>query len=50
MAFIVALFLAFSGNHNRVFSHETPLQILKRRFASGEISKEQFEEMKKMLS
>ena len=29
--------------------HETPLEILKKRYARGEISKEQFEDMKKDL-
>lgn len=29
--------------------HETPLDILKRRYAQGEISRQQFEEMKKDL-
>lgn len=32
------------------FSRETPLEVAKRRYAKGEISKEEFEEMKKDLS
>ncbi len=31
-------------------SAETPLEILKRRYASGEITKEEFLEMKEVLS
>lgn len=35
------------GGHGT--SHETPLDVLKRRYAKGEITKEQFDEMKKDL-
>jgi uncharacterized membrane protein len=33
----------------RPLSHETPLDILKRRYAQGEITKQQFDEMKRDL-
>jgi putative membrane protein len=36
----------FTGQHKR---KDTPLDILKRRFANGEINKDEFEEKKKIL-
>ena len=36
-----------AGNNSRVSAHESPLDILKTRYAKGELSKEQFESMKK---
>lgn len=40
-----------SGNQNAVTQNtgETPMDILKRRYANGEIDKEEFEEKKKEL-
>jgi putative membrane protein len=37
------------ANERGVAIKETPLEILKRRYADGEIAKEQFESMKKVL-
>ena len=36
-----------AGNNSRVSAHESPLDILKTRYAKGELTKEQFESMKK---
>ena len=38
-----------SGNQYRHEKKEIPLEILKKRYAKGEISKEKFEEMKRVL-
>jgi putative membrane protein len=49
---IVAVYLLMRGSKTGGFgqtSQETPLDILKKRYARGEITKEQFEEMKKDL-
>lgn len=34
-------------HHHRDEGFETPLEILRKRYASGELTKEQFEQMKK---
>ena len=47
---VVYFLLKKQGESRQVeASRETPLEILKRRYAKGEISREQFEEMKKDL-
>lgn len=47
---VVYFLLKKQGESRSVeMSRETPLEILKRRYAKGEISREQFEEMKKDL-
>ncbi len=38
------------GNWHNARHSETPLEILKRRYANGEISKTEFEEMKRDLA
>jgi putative membrane protein len=54
---IAAAFMIFRGRSRNdasgsgpVHRSETPLEILKRRYAAGEIDKEQFEAMKRDLS
>jgi len=53
LAVALVLYLVFKKQaeprHQDQF-RETPIEILKRRFAKGEITKEQFEEMKKDVS
>ncbi len=50
---VIWLIISQSGKsryQNQINPHlESPLDILKKRYAKGEISKEQFEEMKKDL-
>jgi len=47
---ILWIFAKSKNNYGMQAPKETPLEILKRRFANGEISKEEFEEKKKILS
>lgn len=60
IVFVIVLYLIFGRggfrppwwyeserDHNRGENPETPLDILRRRYANGEINKEQFEQMKK---
>jgi len=41
--------LAESGNRSAVIQSETPLDILKRRYAAGEITREEYETMRQDL-
>jgi putative membrane protein len=46
----VVYFARKSGQSNAAITHvESPLDVVKRRYAAGEINKEQFEEMKRNL-
>jgi putative membrane protein len=49
-AMIYWLFRSRSGNEPPQDMRETPRQILERRYAAGEINREQFEQMKRDLS
>lgn len=43
----VLIISLYKNNNNSSQNKETPLEILKKRYAKGEITKEQFEEIKK---
>ena len=46
---IIVLLVIFFRNNTSQSQNETPLDILKKRYAQGEITKEQFDEMKKNI-
>jgi len=46
---IIALFFFIFKTNSASTLSETPLDILKKRYAKGEITKEQFEEMKNSI-
>ena len=46
---IAAAFFLFQAPGGRTTERETPLELLQRRYAAGEISKEEFEERKRTL-
>ena len=49
---IIIVAVMRTNNNNRRYTppEDSPLDILKKRYAKGEITKEQFEEMKKNIS
>lgn len=49
IAFIVLLVKTFFNSSTHKSDRETPLEILKRRYADGEIDREEFEEKKRDL-
>ncbi len=46
---IIALVKGFSGGGSSASSSESPLEILRKRYARGEISEEEFEHYRKTL-
>jgi len=48
-ALVYLIYKASQSQSPHVTSHEEPFNILKRRYAAGEITKEQFDQMKKEL-
>ncbi len=46
---VYSLMRASKGGGFGISPHETPLDVLKKRYAQGEITKERFDEMKKDL-
>jgi putative membrane protein len=49
LAVVALVIWALKKNNYRKSTQETPMDTLKRRYASGEIDKEEFEERKKIL-
>jgi putative membrane protein len=49
IALLVKWIMDASGKSEGIRSGESPMEILKRRYAAGEIGKEEFEEKKKDL-
>lgn len=46
---IIVIVKLLSGNKEKSSQKESPMEILRKRFASGEITKEEYEERKKIL-
>ena len=49
IALLLKWIMASSGKGGGITAGESPMEILKRRYAAGEIGKEEFEEKKKDL-
>ncbi|PHR12411.1 MAG: hypothetical protein COA40_09165 [Aequorivita sp.] len=47
---VLGIFLYLGRNGSKMGKRETPLEILNRRFANGEITKEEFEEQKRIIN
>ncbi len=50
LGIIYVVKFTWGGQERRQYPRESALDILKRRYASGEISKEEFEQMKKDIT
>tara|TARA_R110000772_G_scaffold188082_1_gene299174 strand:+ start:127 stop:309 length:183 start_codon:yes stop_codon:yes gene_type:complete len=47
---VLGIFLYLGKNGSKMRKRETPFEILNRRFANGEITKEEFEEQKRIIN
>jgi len=47
---VLGVFLYAGKNGSKILKWETPLEILNRRYAKGEITKEEYEEQKRIIN
>ena len=47
---VLGILLYTKKNKNKTLKRETPLEILNRRYAMGEIKKEEYEEQKRIIN
>lgn len=47
---VLGIFLYAGKNGSKILKRETPLEILNRRYANGEITKEEYQEQKRIIN